>query len=288
MQIDIVDAQVHIGPGRIAETLAAMDALGIRAILIDEYWMSSARGDPGHEVREGAFRPIQPTAELAAFTHPDRFSYLVRLDRNDTEVLSVVRLARDAPHARALRITPGLRLVEAEAFGAGAYDRICAAAADAGLPLFMFVPGLAKHVVRYARKFPGLKFIVDHCGLMSNPMRKSIGGGAPALNRKEQLAVFEEVLALADHPNVALKWGHAPAMFETPGYPGEGLWPILRKAIDRFGRERVMWASDVTANQTGESWGELLFGMLGNPLLSQEERESLLGGSLRTWLAWPT
>ena len=42
--MEIVDAQVHIGPGRIEETLAAMDALGIRAILIDEYWFGRRNG----------------------------------------------------------------------------------------------------------------------------------------------------------------------------------------------------------------------------------------------------
>ena len=52
--MDIVDAQVHIGPGRIEESLAAMDALGIRAILIDEYWMGKKTGDPAYPVADGA------------------------------------------------------------------------------------------------------------------------------------------------------------------------------------------------------------------------------------------
>jgi predicted TIM-barrel fold metal-dependent hydrolase len=285
--MDIVDAQVHVGPGRIAETLAAMDALGIRSILIDEYWMGSPNGDPGHALPDGAFRPVQPTAELAALTHPQRFSYLVRLDRNDREVASVIRLARDAPHARALRIVPAMARSETEAFAAGEYDGICSAAAESGLPLFMFVSGQARFVARYAEKFPDLKIIIDHCGILSNSMRKAIGGGLPPLDREAQLAAFDEVVALAAHPNVALKWGHAPAIFETPGYPGEGLWPVMRRAVDRFGAERVMWASDVSANQTGETWAELLFGVLGNPDLSAHERECILGRTIRKWLDWP-
>ena len=285
--MDIVDAQVHIGPGRIEEALAAMDALGIRAMLIDEYWFGRTMGDPGYHVPDGAFRPVQPTAELAAMMYPDRFSYLVRLDRNDTSAATVIRMARDAPHARALRITPGMWPTEAAAFADGAYDPICAAACDCGLPLFMFVPGRAPDVVQYARKFPSLRIVVDHCGVLSNSMRDAIGGGAHVI-REAQLAAFDQVLALADFPNVALKWAHAPAMFETPGYPGEGLWPILRKALDHFGGNRIMWASDASANQSGESWAMLLFGMMGNPDLSQVEREALLGGTTRVWLNWPT
>jgi L-fuconolactonase len=285
--VDIVDAQVHIGPGRIEESLAAMDALGIRAILIDEYWFGRKMGDPGYSVADGAYRPVQPTAELAALMYPDRFSYLVRLDRKDRDVTTVIRMARDAPHARALRITPGMWPAEVDAFAAGEYAPICAAACDCGLPLFMFVPGRARDVVQYARKFSSLRVVIDHCGLISNSMRQKIGGGGQPLSREAQLAAFEEVLALADLPNVALKWAHAPAMFEAPGYPGEGLWRILRKALSRFGAERIMWASDVSANQTGESWAMLLFGVLGNPDLSPAEREALLGGTVRTWLNWP-
>lgn len=285
--MDIVDAQVHIGPGRIEETLAAMDALGVRSVLIDEYWFGGPRvGDPGYEVPDGAFRPIQPTAELAAMLHPERFSYLVRLDRKDRDVAAVIRMARDAPYARALRITPGMQPAEADAFAAGAYEPICAAAADADLPLFIFAPGRAQAVGRYAQKFPSLRIVVDHCGLFSNSMRRTLGRGPP-LDHAAQLAAFDEVLALADLPNMALKWAHAPAMFEAPGYPGEGLWPILRKALDRFGAQRVMWASDVSANQTGESWAELLFGVIGDPDLTQAERQALLGGTARTWLDWP-
>jgi L-fuconolactonase len=284
--MNIVDAQVHIGPGRIEETLAAMDALGIRSILVDEYWMGRKPGDPAYPVPDAAERPVQPTAELAALMYPDRFSYLVRLDRKDTEVTSVIRMARDAPHARALRITPGMRADEVAAFAAGEYDAICAAACDCGLPLFMFVPGRPRDVVQYARKYPSLRIVIDHCGVLSNRMRQTLGAGAP-LSPQALRAGFEEVLTLAEIPNIALKWAHAPGVFETPGYPGEGLWPVLRTALNRFGASRIMWASDVSANQTGESWAMLLFGMLGNPDLSPAEREALLGGTLRAWLNWP-
>lgn len=264
-----------------------MDALGIRAILIDEYWLGRKMGDPGYSVPDGAYRPVHPTGELAALMYPDRFSYLVRLDRKDQEVTTVIRMARDAPHARALRITPGMWPVEVDAFAAGDYAPICAAACDCGLPLFMFVPGRAGDVVQYARRFSSLRIVIDHCGLISNSMRQAIGAGGEPLSREAQLAAFEEVLALADLPNVALKWAHAPAMFEAPGYPGEGLWRILRKALDRFGADRIMWASDASANQSGESWAMLLFGVLGNPDLSPAEREALLGGTVRAWLNWP-
>jgi predicted TIM-barrel fold metal-dependent hydrolase len=75
-------------------------------------------------------------------------------------------------------------------------------------------------------------------------------------------------------------------MFEAPGYPNGGTNVFLRKALDAFGAERVMWASDISANQTGESWAELLFAIRNNPDLSLREKEHVLGGTTRNWLGW--
>ena len=46
-------------------------------------------------------------------------------------------------------------------------------------------------------------------------------------------------------------------MFGELEYPSPGLIPHLRRAIDAFGVERIMWASDHGGNQTGETWEQL-------------------------------
>lgn len=283
---DIVDAQIHLGPGGIAEVLAAMDALGIGAALIDEYWLRSFANEPHHALAGGVQRPVAPTAELAAQLHPERFSYLLRVHRQDPEYASIIRQLRDAPGGRALRIDPGMSGDLLREFAGGGYDPILAAAADNGLPLFAFAPDNPAAFARAARAFPGLKLIVDHCGVFSNSMRTGFAN-LPPLSETEQTALFDQVLALSEFPNVALKWGHSSGMFDRPAWPGEGLWPILRRAIAAFGAARVMWASDYSVNQRGESWAELLYGVLGDPDLNQNEREWVLGKSLRSWLDWP-
>ena len=48
-----------------------------------------------------------------------------------------------------------------------------------------------------------------------------------------------------------------------------------------------MWASDFSVNQRGESWADLLYGVKGDPGLSQTERELVLGRTARVWLDWP-
>lgn len=292
--MDIVDT-VHLGPGGAAELVAAMDALGIKSALVDEWWHGRL-GEPGYRVGDGAVRATSPTAELASWTFPGRLSYLVRVDRRDPDLAAVVRFARDASFARALRASPGMPMTELAAFAEGAYDPIFAAAADYGLPILVDIGGHTPLLERCATKFPDTRIIINHCGMPPGklllPVVERLEGNPDSARYWRELAAeplseaFEKVLRLADWPNVALKWSHAPAMFDAGGYPNAATRPFLRKALGTFGAERVMWASDITANPTGESWAELLFAIVENPELSAEEREWLLGKTARQWLNW--
>lgn len=284
--MDIVDAQIHFGPGKIDETLAAMDALGIRGAVIDEYWFRGSLNEPKHDLRGGGYRVVAPTAELATLLHPERFSYLLRVHPADPEYGSIIRQMRDAPGCRALRVDPGMARDSARAFAEGAYDHLFAAAGDAGLAIFIFNPDQPEAIARAAAKFPSTRMIIDHCGLFSNTMRATLGGGLPALDEEAQLAMFDRVLNLERFPNVALKWAHAETMFGAPAWPGRDLWPFLRRAISSLGAERIMWASDFSASQGGGSWAQLLYGQIADPDLTEAEREWVFGRTLRSWLTW--
>lgn len=287
--MEIVDSQIHFGPGRIAETVAAMDALGISATLADEFWGLDNWG-PGYTLANGAYRVTCPTAELAGWLHPERFSYVLRVDRNDPEFASIIRMVKTAPHAKAIRILPGLTASEQEAFARGEYDTMFALAEQLDLPCFVYIPGRTDLMPRYLEKFSGLRFVVDHCGM---PIEAGIGflnAETPTGDKAHpgpNVGYFSEVLKLAAWPNVSLKWSHAQGMFGTPDYPFEPLWPQLRRAIDAFGAQRIMWASDHGGNQTGESWAELLFCLRDRPEFSHEEKEWLFGRTVRSVLDWP-
>lgn len=297
--MDIVDTQVHLGPGGAAEKLAAMDALGIASVLIDEWWggwWGTRPGEPAYRVGNGAIRTISPTAELASWTYPGRFSYLVRVDPNDPEIRSVARFARESSHARALRIATPLPRSELTAFADGGYDSVFAAAAEFDLPIFVSLLGHSELLDRYLEKFPSVKVIIDHCGMPPNPsmvpMIAQLEGLPDSEHYWSKLAgapleeSFGKVLRMAEWPNVALKWAHAPSRLGAAGYPNHAARPFLRKAIDAFGAERIMWASDVTVNPTGETWAELLHAVKDNPDLSAGECEHILGATARSWLDW--
>lgn len=284
--MDIVDAQVHIGPGSIGETLAAMDALGIRGIVVDEYWLDNVFSYDPHEVLEGGvIRPVCPTAELASLRYPERFSWVLRINRMDPEYKAQVRKVRESSGGRAVRLIPGMDPREVQAFAAGEYDSLLGEVCENGLPLFLHLPDQPEMIDACAKRFPNLRIIVDHCGLFSNDMR-AMNPAAAHLTDEEQFALYDRVLALSDCPNVGLKWAHYSTMFRLPAYPGVELQPILRRTISAFGMERLMWASDFSVNQSGDTWGELLYGIRGNADLTDRECAALLGETARSWLDW--
>ncbi|RYG55717.1 MAG: amidohydrolase [Alphaproteobacteria bacterium] len=292
--MDVFDSQVHLGPGGAAEMLAAMNALGIASVLVDEWWGGDV-AVPGCRLPNGAIRTSAPTAELAAMTHPGRFYNLVRVYPDDPECRSVIRLTRDSPNARALRIAPGLSRLELQRLAAGEYDAIFAEAADCGIPVFVTILGHARLLERIARAYPSCQIILCHCGMPPHAMqwhgvaqwegRTDSVDYWKSLSRQPLQTAFDSVLALGQFANVMLKWAHAPAYFAGEGYPNLATRPFLRQAVDAFGAERVMWASDFTTNQTGETWAELLFALRENTELTRDEVAWVLGASARKILS---
>lgn len=104
--------------------------------------------------------------------------------------------------------------------------------------------------------------------------------------RAERVVQLERVLELAQFPNVAIKWSHAPSLLSDEF---RDLLPLLRRAIEAFGVERIMWGSDYTVarDQHGEAWAHALYYLLDSDQLSQTEKEWILGRSVREALRWP-
>jgi predicted TIM-barrel fold metal-dependent hydrolase len=288
--MDIVDAQIHMGPGTIDANLEAMNAIGIRSVLIDEYWYRSEsagglRNQPGFELPNGAWRSIYPTAELASTLHPDRFSYFVRLDRNDPQIEMVMHVLASSPHARAFRFLAVATPVEAAAFCEGGFDRAFEIAQDAGLPVCLFIPGYVEYLPRYLKKFPRLQFVVDHWGLvMGQDMRHRPEAEA---RRAASPDYLDEVVKLAAYPNVAIKISHAHMFFAAGDYPYEPIRRVLRRAITSFGADRLIWSSDKTVVRPAIGWSDLVHYIRDDPELSLDEKQQILGRNARRLFNWP-
>jgi predicted TIM-barrel fold metal-dependent hydrolase len=287
--MDIVDTQFHLFPGKIDAALEAINALGIKSVLIDEFWFdqknySPTDLNPGYRLPNGAWRAAYPQAELASILHPDRFSYFVRIDRNDPELESVMRVIGSSPHARAFRLLATWTLEEAAVFGEGGYDPLFDLAQDIGLPVCMAIAGYVEYLPRYLERYPGLTFVVDHCG-MGTPQHPP-GRPEAEERRAQSIEYFEETLKLAEYPNVAIKWSHVQRHFRAPHYPYEPVRPFLRRAIQAFGAERLLWASDASVIWD-HTWSDMLHAVKDDPELSQDEKEWILGHTARRILNWP-
>jgi predicted TIM-barrel fold metal-dependent hydrolase len=272
--MDIVDAQVHANQLGTETTLAIMDALGIQAVLVDEYSTTSDDGTahPGYRLADGAFRAVGPNAEAAALRHPERFAFLMRVDPLDPGIEGWIETLVIAPGFKAIRAVVHSH-ADGAVFEGGGYDRLMTAARAHRLPIFVTCPRRVPHLAQYAQRFPDVEFVIDHCG--------------SAFDAPRGEATIDDAIALARYPNVAYKWAHAPSFLARDQYPFADLNPKLRRAVDAFGAERVMWASDYTESRRWANWGETLFSVRDSPALSEDEKSWILGGTARSVLDWP-
>jgi predicted TIM-barrel fold metal-dependent hydrolase len=303
-EIEVIDAQVHLNQlppdwqtasmdSVIATGIQAMDAVGIDRVLIGEAHGFDSQFRPlGEELPNGAVRTAVPFSERAVELHPSRFAYHVVVDFRDPELDRLTAEVQTRPGANSMRIVPVPQTGAVDSLEHGEFTALFAAAERHQVPVFAWVPGRAHLLLPYVQRFPKLQFIVDHCGVGVAPLRV---GQLPVTmetsltkSRDDRLAELERVCDMARYPNVALKWCHAPGLLSEEDYPYRDVMPLLRRAIDAFGVERVMWASDYTIarDQNANSWAQCLYYLLDSDQLSRTEKEWLLGGSARHVLNW--
>jgi len=268
MAFDIVDAQVHFTALGIPEGLAAMDALGISSLLIDEFdRFEDGKFHPYVLTGSGVPRPVQPLAEHAARLHPDRLAYLIRVDYRDTDFAGIVAQEMRSPGAKALRLL-GILPAELAALRSGAVRHVFEIAEHNQIPLFVNSVEL-ELVDQYLEHFTKTPIILDHCGSAYTDEK------------------FDHLVGLARFSNAYVKWAHGPAVLDCLNYPFHELQAKLRRLVDAYGADRIMWASDITENRSGHTWAEMLFHVRDSELMSDAEKAWILGKTARKVLDWP-
>jgi predicted TIM-barrel fold metal-dependent hydrolase len=182
---------------------------------------------------------------------------------------------------------------EARRLLAGTWDPVFRGCERHGVPLFMFITGWLPLAADVAKRYPELAIIIDHSGLPQ----------PPAPRQDPPFASLPTLLALAEHPNIAIKLCGLPAL-STASFPYRDVVPHLRTIIDEFGAERLMWASDITrfyGRVRGDS--SIFQGTQGNypgrhtyaeslnfirhcDALSEDEKRAVLGGTAARILRW--
>jgi len=140
--------------------------------------------------------------------------------------------------------------------------------------LMVFCPHALDEVYDVATRFDELQLIVDHFGLAQPPMM-------PA--DPEPFGDLPKLVRLAELANVAVKFSGAPTLSAEP-FPFRDLWPYLRRVVDAFGPERLLWAGDYPRVRN-HTYREALAFVRDTPELSATEKEQLLSLTARRLLS---
>jgi predicted TIM-barrel fold metal-dependent hydrolase len=92
------------------------------------------------------------------------------------------------------------------------------------------------------------------------------------------------MLALAKHPNVAIKATGAPS-YSTAPYPYRNIHDHLRRIYDSFGPQRMFWGTDITRMPC--SWRQCVSAFVETQTwLSDADRGLVMGQGITDWLGW--
>src|SRR5437016_4746914 len=214
----IVDAQVHIWSGgkpgnprhrQITaftkdDLLKEMAAAGVDAAVIHP----PTSWDPN----------ANALAIEAARAHPDRFAILGNFPLDKPESRALIDGWKQQPGMLGLRFTflqPHMKSWPTD----GTIDWLWPAAERARLPVALLAANFLPKVGEIAQHHPGLKLIVDHMAAV----RRAKGDAA--------FVHLPELLALAKHPNIAVKATGGPG-YADDGYPFLSLQPRYRAIFD--------------------------------------------------------
>jgi L-fuconolactonase len=210
------------------------------------------------------------TALDAAATHPGRFGVMGRIELRRPCRPATIASWREREHMLGIRLTfhdPADRAL----LDAGEVDWLWAPAAEYGVPIMVYLPGQVASLAAVARRYPDLPLIVDHAGLRWT-------------DRDEQIvSSIDELVDLAELRNVAVKVSALPC-YVTETYPFPLLQRLIRRVIDAYGPDRVMWGSDLS--RLACDYVEWLSLFTDTGLLTETEQRLVLGDALATWLRW--
>ncbi|MFD9391389.1 amidohydrolase family protein [Streptomyces sp. NPDC060000] len=267
--MQIIDAQIHLWAGESAPphhwrapytvdtALRDMDEAGVdRAVNCPAIWDADAND----------------YAVEAAKHHPERFATLGWFPLDETADESLVDAWLDKPGMLGLRFMLAAPEM-GDKLASGGLDRLWAAADRRGIAMaLMVMPPYLPAVGDIAARYPQMRLMIDH--LATNPFEKL----------PDAAAHLDALLALARHPNIAVKATGIPSMATDP-YPFASTHGVLRQVFDAYGSERMFWGTDITRLPC--SWREAVTMFTEElPWLKGRDLELVMGRALADWIGW--
>jgi len=141
----------------------------------------------------------------------------------------------------------------------------------ADVPVMVWMPGESASLELILERFPLLRIAIDHLNLGMKTSEEDLKRAGESLRR------------FARYRNVALKVSALPAASHER-YPFGDVQGVVREVIDMFGSSRVFWGSDVTRMPC--PYDQCLGVLRDSSLLTEREKELVLGAALQEWLPW--
>jgi predicted TIM-barrel fold metal-dependent hydrolase len=268
----IIDAQVHLWSQGLPSNASHWQITSF--LPADAITMMDEAGVNGAIIHPPSWDPdSMRIATEAVHDYPGRFAIMgsVPLEPASAELIATWR---EQPGMLGLRFLflgePRCRWV-----GDGTLDWLWRAAEAAGVPVSMLATDSLADIGRVAERHPGLRLTIDHLGGR---------GGLTQLKDDAAMVHMPELLALARHPNIAIKATGAPG-YSSEAYPFRPMHGYLRQIFDAFGPERMFWGTDISKMPC--SWCQCVT-MFTEELdwLAGDDRRLVMGDAILAWWGW--
>jgi L-fuconolactonase len=249
------------GPAEVTgdQMVAAMDAVGVDgAVLVSPFSM---------------YRYDATYAQEVYAAHPSRFRLVKPVDPTDPAVADTI-----ADWA-STKGTVGVRVMLRDELSADPADpginRVLTAAARHSLPVNLLCWGRLEQAAQLAARNSNTQLVIDHVGLQQ-PFEPP-----PA----QPFAELPKVLALAAHPNIAIKISGACTLSHEP-FPYKDIWDPLARIFDAFGFARCMWGTDWTRAVALLTYKQGVEAFRVTDRLSDSDRAALMSETLARVYNW--
>jgi len=155
-------------------------------------------------------------------------------------------------------------------------NRVLAAAARHSLAVNLLAWGRLEQAAQMAARHPSTQLVIDHLGL-----QQPFEPPAPP----QPFADLPQVLALAAHPNVAIKITGACTLSHE-AFPYRDIWDPLRRIFDAFGMDRCLWGTDWTRAVALLTYAQGVDAFRVSDRLSAGDRAALMGGTAARVYKW--
>lgn len=236
-----------------------------------------------HATEAGIDKIVQVTPFASGFDNSYSFDAAERRNDRVVGVLGRVDPLGDDLEDRIAeffsnRLALGLRFVPFNSWSEdwirdGKLDPMLRLAERTNFPVEIFAPYASPDLQRLARRFAGVRFIIDHMNI------RHVG----TIGVRDTFRYWDETISLAKEPNVWMKVSHFPEGARAEGYPFPTAQAYFKELHGAVGAKRLVWGSNYPPVTRACTYRQSVdFIRHECSFLSAREKEDILGANFMT------